>query len=158
MKGHRLMIQTTKTLTRQLWRFLPWMNLILGVLILGGCAGEIPAPQNEPLPPSENASPLAAQLILDGNRLFAEHRWTSAIMKYEEAVKTQPKLAEAHYSPGMALYRKGPVSAASPHFIEAAKVAPGHPVSGNAPPFRTYGTVEPSMPTSAPDGHFGLQH
>ncbi len=152
------MIQTTKTLTRQLWRIPSWMNVLLVVWILGGCAGASQTPQDGPLPPPENASPLTAQLIVDGNRLFAEHRWTSAIMKYEEAVKTQPKLAEAHYNLGMALYRKGPVSAASPHFIEAANLAPGHPVIGNAPPFRTYGTVEQSTSTSAPDGHFGHQH
>ena len=79
-------------------------------------------------------------------------------MKYEEAVQAQPKLAEAHYNLGMALYKKGPVSAASPHFIEAADLAPGHPVIWNAPPFRKYGTVESSPPTSAPDGHFGHQH
>ncbi|MCA9458642.1 MAG: tetratricopeptide repeat protein, partial [Nitrospira sp.] len=105
-----------------------------------------------------NATPLVAQLLLDGNRLFAEHRWTSAIIKYEEAVQAQPTLAEAHYNLGMALYKKGPVSAARPHFIEAADLAPGHPVIWNAPPFRKYGTVESNTPTEAPDGHFGHQH
>jgi Flp pilus assembly protein TadD len=99
-----------------------------------------------------------AQLLLDGNRLFAEHRWTAAIMKYEEATQAQPTLAEAHYNLGMALYRKGPVSAASPHFIEAADLAPGDPIIWNAPPFRKYGTVEPSTPVPSSDGHMGHQH
>ena len=118
-----------------------WIGIFLMVLGIGGCAGTPQAPQDEPLPPPENALPLVAQLIIDGNRLFAEHRWTAAIGKYEEATQAQPKLAEAHYNLGLALYRKGPVSAARPHFIEAADLAPGHPVMWNAPPFRKYGSV-----------------
>lgn len=110
-----------------------WMGVFLVVWVISGCAGTPQAPQDEPLPPPENALPLVAQLIIDGNRLFAEHRWTAAIGKYEEATQAQPKLAEAHYNLGLALYRKGPVSAARPHFIEAADLAPGHPVMWNAP-------------------------
>ena len=135
-----------------------WIGIFLMVLGIGGCAGTPQAPQDEPLPPPENALPLVAQLIIDGNRLFAEHRWTAAIGKYEEAIQAQPKLAEAHYNLGMALYRKEPVSAARPHFIEAADLAPGHPVIWNAPPFRRCGTFEQSNPTPAPDSHFGHQH
>lgn len=153
------MKQTSQIMKGRIWRSHSWMSVLLIALILGGCAGDTPAPQDEPLLPSENASPLAAQLILDGNRLFSEHRWTAAIGKYEEATQAQPKLAEAHYNLGMALYRKGPVSAASSHFIEAANLAPGHPIIGNAPPFRTYGTtIEPRMPPLEPDHQFGHQH
>ena len=128
------------------------------MVVLGGCAGASQSPQDGPLPPPENASPLAAQLIIDGNRLFAEHRWTAAIEKFKEATQAQPNLAEAHYNLGMALYRKGPVSAASPHFIEAAHLAPGHPVIGNAPPFRTYGTVEPEPHIPLTDEFMDHQH
>lgn len=152
------MIQTIKKLTRNIFGIHPWMGVFLVVLIIGGCAGTPQPPQDEPLPPPENASPLVAQIIIDGNLRFAEHRWTAAIEKYEEAIQVQPKLAEAHYNLGMALYRKGPVSAARPHFIEAADLAPGHPVIWNAPPFRKYGTVEPSTSAPAPDGHMGHQH
>ena len=35
---------------------------------------------------------------------------------------------------------------------------PGHPVIWNAPPFRKHGTVEPSTPGPASDGHMGHQH
>lgn len=126
---------------------LNWCLMVLFALwTIAGCGTPPQPPQNEPLPPSENATPLVAQLLLDGNRLVTEHRWTSAIIKYEEAVQAQPKLAEAHYNLGMALYRKGPVSASRSHFIEAADLAPGHPVIGNAPPFRKYGTVKPNTP------------
>jgi len=139
-------------------RYPLWIGALLVVLWLSGCAGTPQPTQDEPLPPPENALPLVAQLIIDGNRLFAEHRWTAAIGKYEEAMQAQPELAEAHYNLGLTLYRKGPVSAARPHFIEAADLAPGHPVIWNAPPFRKYGTVEPSNPKAAPDSHFGHQH
>jgi tetratricopeptide (TPR) repeat protein len=152
------MIQRIKPIESTSRRSHPWLSVLVALCVTGGCATAPQLSQNEPLPPPENATPLVAQLLLDGNRLFAEHRWTAAIMKYEEAVQAQPKLAEAHYNLGMALYKKGPVSAASPHFIEAADLAPGHPVIWNAPPFRKYGTVESSTPTSAPDGHLGHQH
>ncbi|WP_447965280.1 tetratricopeptide repeat protein [Nitrospira sp. Ecomares 2.1] len=132
--------------------------VLLALWTITACVSAPQLPQNEPLPPPENATPPVAPLLLDGNRLFAEHRWTSAIIKYEKAVRSQPTLAEAHYNLDMALYKNGPVSAARPHFIEAADLAPGHPVIWNAPPFRKYGTVESNTPTSAPDGHFGHQH
>jgi len=132
-----------------------WVGfLLLAVLWLGGCAGTPHSHQEGPLPPPEYATPLAAQLILEGNQRFTEHRWTAAMGKYEEAIQAQPKLAEAHYNLGLTLYRKGPVAAAHPHFIEAANLAPGHPVIWNAPPFRKYGTI----PDHAPDEDTGHQH
>ena len=152
------MIQPINPLKGKSCRAHWWLCVLLALWIIGGCAGAAHAPQDGPLPPPENADPLAAQLILDGNRLFAEHRWTAAIEKFEEAIQAQPTLAEAHYNLGLTLYRKGPVSAARPHFIQAADLAPGHPIIGNAPPFRKYGTVETSSPGPAPDGHMGHQH
>jgi len=140
-----------------------WKNsgvgfVLLAVLWLGGCAGTSPAPQEGPLSPPEQATPLASQLILEGNQRFAEHRLTAAIEKYEEAIQAQPKLAEAHYNLGLTLYRKGPVASARPHFIEPANLAPGHPVIWNAPPFRKYETVNPPTQESYSDGHTGHQH
>jgi tetratricopeptide (TPR) repeat protein len=152
------MSQLIRAMRRTIFGIHPWIGFFLIVLMISGCAGTAQSPQDEPLPPPENANPPVAQLILDGNRLFAEHRWTAAIGKYEEATQAQPTLAEAHYNLGLTLYRKGPVSASRPHFVEAADLAPGHPVIGNAPPFRKYGTVETNSPTPAPDGHFGHQH
>ena len=131
---------------------------LLGVLWLGGCAGTPHSHQEEPLPPPEHATPPAAQLILEGNQRFAEHRWTAAIGNYEEAAQVQPNLAEAHYNLGLALYRKGPVAAARPHFIEAANLAPGHSVIWNAPPFRKYGTVDLKTENESLDGHYGHEH
>ncbi len=134
-----------------------WVGfLLLAVLGLGGCAGTSHSHQEGPLLPPEHAMPLVAQLILEGNQRFAEHRWTAAIGKYEEAVQAQPELAEAHYNLGLTIYQKGPVAAARPHFIKAANLAPGHSVIWNAPPFRKYGTVEsaaPEQPSAGPGGH-----
>ncbi len=153
------MIHQKKTKIKQnLFRYKLWTGFILVALWIGGCAGPSHHPKNEPLPPPEHATPLAAQLILEGNQRFAEHRWTAARGKYEEAIQAQPKLAEAHYNLGLALYRKGPVEAARPYFIEAANLAPGHPVIWNSPPFRKYGTVEPSASEQASDDYTGHQH
>ena len=131
---------------------------LLVVFMVEGCAGPSHLPKEEPLPPPKHATPLVAKVILEGNQRFAEHRWTAAIGKYEEAIQAQPKLAEAHYNLGLTLYRKGPVSAARPHFIKAANLAPGHPVIWNAPPFRRYGNIETGSEDQAPDGHMGHQH
>jgi hypothetical protein len=121
-------------------------------------AGKLNPLKTTPLPPPENANPQVAQLIVDGNRRFAEHRWTAAIEKFEEAVHAQPKPAEAHYTLGLTLYRKGPAAASRSHFIEAAALAPGHPVISYAPPFRKYGTVESSPSSPVLNDHFGHQH
>ncbi len=100
-----------------------WNGIFLIVLGIGACATAPQPPQNEPLPPPENATPQVSQLLLDGNRLFAEHRWTAAMMKYEEAIQAQPTLAEAHYNLGMVLYKRGPVLAASPFFYQSSRFA-----------------------------------
>jgi tetratricopeptide (TPR) repeat protein len=152
------MIQPTTHLKSTIWRSHSWLSVLLALWVIGGCASAPQPPQNDPLPPPENANPLVAQLIIDGNLRFAEHRWTAAIEKYEEAIQAQPKLAEAHYNLGLTLYRKGPVSESRPHFIEAADLAPGHPVIWNAPPFRKYGAVEPGTPVPSSDGHMSHQH
>jgi len=152
------MIQPNENLRRHIFERHSWIGFFLVVWGLGVCAGISQAPQDDPLPPPENANPLVAKIYIDGNHLFAEHRWTAAIEKYEEAIHAQPKLAEAHYNLGLTLHRKGPVSASRPHFLEAADLASGHPVIWNAPPFRKYETVESSTPTLALGGHFGHQH
>ena len=152
------MVQTQNTAMKlnMYWKN-SWVGfLLLALLWLGGCAGTPHSHQEGPLPPPAHATPLAAQLILEGNQYFAEHPWPAAIGNYEEAVQAQPKLAEAHYNLGLTLYRKGPVAAARPHFIEAANLAPGHSVIWNAPPFRKYGNVEsatPEQPSAGPGGH-----
>ena len=153
------MTQKPKATKKQnLLRTFFWMGFFLVVSVIGGCVGASKTQEDQPLPPPEHATPLAAKMILEGNQRFAEHRWTAAIGKYEEAIESQPKLAEAHYNLGLTLYRKGPVSASRTHFMEAANLAPGHPAIWNAPPFRKYGTVESPAPEVGSDDHYGHQH
>lgn len=153
-----IQMQDTAMTLNMVWKN-SWVEFLLFTMLwLGGCAGTSHVPQEGPLSPPEQATPLAAKLILEGNQRFAEHRLTAAMGKYEEAIQVQPKLAEAHYNLGLTLYRKGPVASARPHFIKAANLAPGHPVIWNAPPFRKYGTANPPSQKSYSDGHIGHQH
>ncbi len=153
------MIQPRKIMNGKPWGTYSWMSSVLLVgLVLGGCAGTPQPPKNEPLLPSEQASPPVAQLLLDGNRLFAEHRWTAAIGKYEEAIQAQPKLAEAHYNLGLALSKRRLFSEARPHFERAVELEPFNQVIRNAPPFRKYEPPAPGIPEPAHDGHSDHQH
>ena len=61
------MIHTTNTTIRLYAVFL------LVVLVIGGCAGgPSPSTKEAPLSPPKHANPLAVQLIIEGNRLFAD--------------------------------------------------------------------------------------
>ena len=129
---------------------------ILLVLLASCAGGHKHEHQDQVLPPPPNANSEAATAMMEGNRLFADHQWTAALPKYEKAIQTQPKLAEAHYNLALTLYKKGRISESRPHFIEAANLAPGHPVIWDAPPFRKYGTVKSAdsePPSPEPGGH-----
>lgn len=137
--------------------FLVGMFILLACL--SGCAADQRHDrQNTVLAPPPNADPKAVAALMEGNRLFSERQWTAAIRKYEKAIQLQPTLAEAHYNLGWTLYSKGEFKDARPHFIEAATLAPAHPVIRNAPPFRRYEPVAPAPPEKAFDGHMGHQH
>jgi hypothetical protein len=73
------MIQPNENLRRHIFERHSWIGFFLVVWGLGVCAGISQAPQDDPLPPPENANPLVAKIYIDGNHLFAEHRWTAAI-------------------------------------------------------------------------------
>jgi tetratricopeptide (TPR) repeat protein len=126
--------------------------------MIDGCAGTPQSPKDEPLPPPENALPLVAPLIIEGNRLFAKRDFREAATKYEAAIKAQSSSGEAHYNLGLALSKRSLYSEARPHFEKAAELEPFNTVIRNAPPFRKYTTVEPSTPEPASDGHMGHQH
>jgi len=131
---------------------------MLFVLIIGGCAGHTPHEVDQPLAPRADADPEAAEDILEGNRLFAEHQWEAAIKQYEAAINAQSSAAEAHYNLGLTLNKQGRYSDSRPHFIRAAKLEPRHPVIRNAPPFRQYGHGETDSEDQASDGDYGHQH
>ncbi|MEX2493252.1 MAG: tetratricopeptide repeat protein [Nitrospirales bacterium] len=152
------MIQLINKMKRNIFGRNSGIWFFLVILVIGGCAGTHQSTQDEPLPPPENANPLVAQLIIDGNGLFAKRDFREAVWKYEAAINAQSASGEAHYNLGLALTKRRLYSEARPHFEKAAELEPFNTVIWNAPPFRRYGTVESSTSTSAPDGHVGHQH
>jgi len=130
---------------------------VLSVLIVG-CVGSPPQHKEQPLPPPAYADPVAATAIIEGNRRFAQRDLREASTKYEAAIKAQSSLGEAHYNLGLALHQQGRRSEARPHFMRARKLEPGNSVIRNAPPFRTYGTIEQDTEPESSEGHFGHQH
>ena len=136
------------------FRILGNVMIIVGCMVLSvlGCSSAPdPIPQPTLMAPA-GANPAASRIVLEGNRRFAEGRWGAAKVKYEQAVKLQPDLAEAHYNLALALERLGDADQAKHHYIEAANLAPGHKVIWNSPPLRRYGNVpdKPRENTSAP--------
>ena len=123
-----------------------------GVVLANGCSSKPdPVPQQTLSAPG-GTHPLALQHLNEGNERFAEGRWGAAKIQFEQAVKEQADLAEAHYNLALALERLGDVKQAKHHYIEAANLAPGHKVIWNSPPLRRYGNVpdKPRSNTSAP--------
>ena len=86
--------------------------------------------------------PTALAAMQEGDRLFASGRWGAAKDQYESALKAQPDLAEAHYNLALTLDRMGNRQEARPHYMEAANLAPGHPIIWNSPVLRRYGDVK----------------
>ena len=112
-----------------------------------GCASNKPAPLTV-LDPPPNTSAQVQAFFTEGKRLFHEGRWGGARQQYQQAVQTQPDLAEAHYNLGLTMNHMGDQAGAKPHFIKAANLAPGHKVIWNSPPLRRYGNV-PDKPVEA---------
>ena len=140
------------------WRILGWTAIL--AMMLNGCTGHDHAHQHERvLPPPASADPIAAAALVKGNRYFAERQYGKAQEQYRAAIEAQPALAEAHYNLAVTLYKEGRFKESRPHFVEAANLAPGHPVIWNAPPFRKYGVVETESDEPAPDfGPGGHRH
>lgn len=131
---------------------------ILLFLLVAGCATPSTPKVEQTLSPPAKADPVAAQALLEGNKLFAEHQWTAAKRKFTAAIQAQPTLAEAHYNLALTLEQQGIFLESRAHYKKAADLAPGHPVILNAPPFRHYGTVESDTTDQVSDGHAGHSH
>ncbi len=136
------------------------LGMLAVLLFLGACTGPAQKHQyNEGvLPPPPASHSAGVKALVEGNKLFADHRWTATMKKYEEAIQADPSLAEAHYNLALTLDQQGRFSESRPHYIKAADLAPGHPVIWNAPPFRQYKTFEPDTAEQAQDGHMGHSH
>ena len=123
-------------------RLLGAVMLVLSPFIVGiGCSSQPDPVTPQTLSAPSGTHPAAFTLLHTGNEQFAEGRWGAAKMKFEEAVKTQPDLAEAHYNLALALERLGEAAQAKDHYIKAANLAPGHKVIWNSPPLRRFGNV-----------------
>ncbi len=134
-------------------KLIGYLAIIVGGIVgMFGCSSQPdPLPQRTLSAPS-GTHPSALTFLNTGNERFAEGRWGAAKVQYEQAVKTQPKLAEAHYNLALALEKLGDSEQARHHYIEAANLAPGHKVIWDSPPLRRYGNVpdKPRSNTSAP--------
>ena len=127
--------------------------IILGGLLFGnGCSSKPDPVAPLTLSAPSGTNPSALIYLNAGNQRFTEGRWGAAKLQFEQAVKAQPKLAEAHYNLALALERLGDAEQAKHHYIEAANLAPGHKVIWNSPPLRRYGNVpdKPRSNTSSP--------
>jgi Tfp pilus assembly protein PilF len=114
---------------------------MLGVAF-GGCVGVgSPGTLETALSAPPKASPAAAAANEEGIRLFYARQWEAAKVKFEEAIKAQPTLAEAHYNLGLVYDALHDDRAARKHFVEAANLAPGHKTIWNSPVFRRHGDV-----------------
>lgn len=123
------------------------------IIMLGGsgCAGDMK--ETRTLQAPAGTAPAATAAMEEGNRLFAARQWAGAQAQYELAIKAQPTLAEAHYNLAMVLETLDQFGAARKHYVEAANLAPGHPIIWNSPPFRKHGIVDDHLkltPTVTP--------
>ena len=65
-------------------------------------------------------------------RKAAEGKWGEAAALYREALKEQPKSAEATYNLALCLYRQGQFDKAEPIFKKALELAPPGPLKGQS--------------------------
>jgi len=116
--------------------------IVVLALVFAGCAAGRPMAAERTLKAPTYAVPDAAAAMEEGNRLFGDRQFEAAKLKYQEAIKTQPTLAEAHYNLALIYDFLRDDATATHHYIEAANLAPGHKVIWDAPPLRRHGDVE----------------
>lgn len=101
------------------------------------------------VPPGMTTS--AARYNQEGIQHFNQRRWDLAKQHFEQAVKVDPRLAQAHYNLGLVLREQGNQVESRSHFLEAADLAPGDPIIWNSPVLAPYGDVQkPPKPGSKP--------
>lgn len=108
-------------------------------LTLGGCATGDKRTLETALSAPPKAAPAAAAANEEGIKLFYARQWEAAKGKFEEAIKVQPTLAEAHYNLGLVYDALRNDREARKHFVEAANLAPGNKVIWSSPWLRQHG-------------------
>mgnify|MGYP001426564242 FL=1 len=66
----------------------------------------------------------AAEINNDGVRHFSGKHWTESSEFFEDALKIDHKLAEAHFNLGLVLHKKNKHKEAADHFRKAVELAP----------------------------------
>ena len=80
-------------------------------------------------PPAHMAATEDSAAHVDtGNRLAGKRDWDGAITEYREALRADPKNANAHYNFGWALEQMGNLQEASQEYREAYEISPQNPV------------------------------
>ncbi|MCA9474045.1 MAG: tetratricopeptide repeat protein [Nitrospirales bacterium] len=126
--------------------------MIVSVSLNAGCSTKPESLPRTPLLAPSGTLPTAATFLKVGSERFAVGQWEAAKVQFEQALKAQPDLAEAHYDLALTLERLGDSEQARQHYIEAANLAPGHKIIWDSPPLRRYGNVpdKPANNASAP--------
>jgi len=127
-----------------MWWSIMWRGVLLGACfgILGACESTPKRVQVHTLNAPVGSVPEAKKAVEEGNQLYFTGQFRLAQAQYEEAVRVQPTMAEAHYNLALTLDRLGDREHAKPHYMEAANLAPGNAVIWNSPVLRRYGDVK----------------
>ncbi len=107
------------------------VGIFTGLLALSGC---LFSQEGKLLPAPADARPTAAKHNAEGIAAYNQGQMALAKQHFEAAVQANLTLAEAHYNLGMVLYKMGAEAEATPHFMEAANLAPGNEVIWSSPP------------------------
>lgn len=117
----------------------PW--IVFMIMLFTACASH-PASSDRTLTAPVGTVPTAVTAMEEGNRQFAGRHWEAAKTQYQDAIKAQPTLAEAHYNLALVYDMLRDDATAKRHFIEAANLAPGNKVIWDAPPLKRHGDVD----------------
>lgn len=74
-----------------------------------------------------------------GIQSYNKKEWKEAEKHFREAVKSDDKLAEAHYNLGLTLNKLGQHKEAKPEFARAAELAPSNPTIANSTMVKGHG-------------------
>ena len=101
--------------------------------LLGACATA-----SLPLAATAGADPGAAKHNAEGIEHYNLGHWDIAKTHFEAAIKSDPKLAEAHYNLALTLDKLGAHADATGHFKKAVELAPGNTLITDSGAYRSH--------------------